>query len=713
MMFKRAKPIWLDGKDRSPNCHAGFFAFLPRAAEKSCTLRIACCTMYRIFINGTFFAYGPARGPEGFFRVDEREIGGLLNKGTNSLAIEVIGSNSDTFCTVDQPSFLTCEVLYDGDVQIYTDRKGSFSAKLCRERVVKAQRYSFQRGYYETYVFWPEYDKWCVDGIDTPEICAVSRVETKRYLPRRSPFPLFEKTPACKIVDVGRVAHRIPETYNRNDTYLNPGPSRTKFFPHGELECCVTDEAQEFTFLRDDVSPDFSAISELKLANGRYATLDMGCLLTGFLGFTIQAESDVVLYCLYDELLTNGDVDFLRAGCSNVLKLSFKSGETRFLAFDPVCFRYVKIVCVGGSCQLKDIHMREYRHPPVENRVCLPPENEKLLLIYNAAVETFRQNAVDLFMDCPGRERAGWLCDSFFTARVEKLLTGGSDIETDFLENFLLPDRYAHIPDGMFPMCYPADHGDGNYIPNWAMWLVLELEEYRQRVGNSHMTDLFRPKVESLLQYLSTYENADGLLEKLECWVFVEWSRANELTQDVNYPTNMLYAATLAAAGRLYDCKEWSAKADTLQEKLRERSFDGRFFVDNAVYKDGILKNSGESTEVCQYYAFFCGTATPEMYPEIWKTLVDEFGPKRRMENRYPEVAFANAFIGNYLRIECLMRYGLTEQVLEDVEGYFYRMAATTGTLWEKDSPDASCDHGFASHVVYWLGQMFGSMPVA
>ncbi len=36
-----------------------------------------------------------------------------------------------------------------------------------------------------------------------------------------------------------------------------------------------------------------------------------------------------------------------------------------------------------------------------------------LKAIYDAAVETFRQNALDVYMDCPTRERAGWLCDSF------------------------------------------------------------------------------------------------------------------------------------------------------------------------------------------------------------------------------------------------------------------------------------------------------------
>ena len=56
--------------------------------------------------------------------------------------------------------------------------------------------------------------------------------------------------------------------------------------------------------------------------------------------------------------------------------------------------------------------------------------------IFNAAVETFKQNTLDIYMDCPSRERAGWLCDSFFTARAEHYLTGASTVEKNFLENF-------------------------------------------------------------------------------------------------------------------------------------------------------------------------------------------------------------------------------------------------------------------------------------
>ncbi len=113
----------------------------------------------------------------------------------------------------------------------------------------------------------------------------------------------------------------------------------------------------------------------------------------------------------------------------------------------------------------------------------------------------------------------------------------------NFYENFLLPKRFAHLPEGMLPMCYPADHYDGVFIPNWALWFVVQLEEYLERSGNRQLVDALQPKVMRLLEYFRPFENSDGLLEKLESWVFVEWSAANKFVQDVNYPSNLLYMA--------------------------------------------------------------------------------------------------------------------------------------------------------------------------
>ena len=282
--------------------------------------------------------------------------------------------------------------------------------------------------------------------------------------------------------------------------------------------------------------------------------------------------------------------------------------------------------------------------------------------------------------------------------------TGNAKEEKLFLQNFLLPEKFPDIPDGMLPQCYPADFPDHSMIPNWAMWFVLEFDEYFARTGDRELVDAFRPRVMKLMDFFWKCRNEDGLLEKLPNTVFVEWSRSNALVKDVNYPTNMTWAYLLEVVARLYGVPAYAEEAEKVREIVRRQSWNGTFFVDRALrQKDGSLKPDTEATETCQYYAFFFGTATPESHPGLWKRLVEDFGPKRKQDNKWPAVAFSNAFIGNYLRFECLSKAGLSAQILDEAKGYFSFMAERTGTLWEHDAPTASCSHGFASHIAHVL----------
>jgi len=301
-------------------------------------------------------------------------------------------------------------------------------------------------------------------------------------------------------------------------------------------------------------------------------------------------------------------------------------------------------------------------------------------------------------MDCPTRERAGWLCDSYFTAQSAWYFTGDTIIEKVFLENFLLADEFPGIPEGMLPMCYPAEHADGNFIPQWAMWYVIQLEKYFERDPSADRYQ-FRRICYGLVHYFERFKNSDGLLEKLDKWNFVEWSMANEWVQDVNYPTNMIYSKMLKLIGTWFDDTELLEESEKLKQKITEQSFDGTFFVDNAIrQEDGSLKVTENRSEVCQYYAFFFNLANDdERFIESKNIILNVFGPHRKAKGLMPEIANANAFIGNYLRMEILLRWGKNRQVIEEIKDYFYVMAQTTGTLWEFDSIQGSLNHGFAS----------------
>jgi len=362
----------------------------------------------------------------------------------------------------------------------------------------------------------------------------------------------------------------------------------------------------------------------------------------------------------------------------------------------------LKLIAVEGECEIENIYLRDFANPE-SYKAHFTSSDERLNRLFAAGRETFRQNALDIFMDCPSRERAGWLCDSYFTARAGFDLCGNTLIEKNFIENFLLPEEFIDLPDGMLPMCYPADHPSGRFIPNWAMWFVVQLEEYLQRSSDRRTVDALEQKIMKLLKYFRKFQNNDGLLEKLESWVFVEWSKANDFVQDVNYPSNMLYAAALSAAGRMYNMPELLEEAEKIREVIRRQSFDGEFFVDNAVRKNGKLEIMRNRSEVCQYFAFYFDTADTEKHSNLWWNLCEKFGPERKQTREFPEIHQANSFVGNVVRLEILSRYGLCQQILDESIAYLLYMADRTGTLWENIDTRASCNHGFASHIVHIL----------
>ncbi len=698
--FEKAVPVWPLGRETEMNVTARFTACVKTGYEQV-LLRMTGSTVYRVFANGKLIAYGPARGPKFFHRVDELELTHLApftEKEETVLVFEVAGYNVNNYYTMDQPSFFCAEIIADNEVVAYTAPVGGMPCDIVTERVQKVQKYSFQRPFVEAWRMGAAY----AGSFDRMTIgrAPLAETEEKVYLPRRVPFPSLTVLPAVQLVGQGSITYNIPDRVWGSRSLDDISPIQ-KGYGKAELELHLSDDASTYVYHCEEMEAgEIPAV--ISLAKDRFATVKFNSNLTGFIGAHVVAKRHTTLVLTFDELL-DGDVNTWRMGCVNVLRYDLDAGEYNLLAMEPFTMQYLKYMVIDGEADISDIHLIEYAAPEkgfAEYR----SDNEKFMKIWEAAVQTYRQNAVDLYTDCPCRERAGWLCDSFWTARVEYALTGKCIVEKNFLENFLLPDSFECLPDGMFPMCYPSDHYNENYIPNWAMWLVMELREYLDRSGDREMIDAFRDKLYALVDFFKPYLNEDGLLENLDKWIFVEWSHANELVKGVNYPSNMLYAACLDAIGDMYGDEMLKRQAASMRETIRQQSFNGKFFVDQALRdENGKLYLQGDVTEVCQYYAFYCGTATKEDYPDLWNTLLCDFGPFRKENNKYPEVYFANAFIGNYLRLDMMAKNNDMKELLDNIEGYFYNMACMTGTLWENDSTVASLDHGFASHVIVWL----------
>lgn len=634
--------VWADVKGKK-NVRLFFELFLDNSCDE---LRLCAADYYRVVLDGKFVCFGPSRTAAGFTRCKKININGV-----KKITVEVEGYNVTCYsCDFQQP-FFGAEVLRNGEIVHSTDDFWCYKDKTVIEN---AMRYTTQRGFIEEFDFHNAQK----EVIDTYSVSAPTVIYDD-YDPcdyKSVEFAFLGKSPFN-----GFVRYEIPSFLKREDQQPKEG---------------------EF-----ELQKDF--LEEIKAGYTAY-DFSLERERTGFLRLDITASSDVKIFAIFEEIKPDGEWIYGRSGCNDFLIVKAPEGKRSVLSFEPYAFKFLKII-VKGEAEIRPT-LIAYENDRAD---CVNVKgDEKLVAVFNAAKNSFCQNALDIFTDCPGRERAGWLCDSYFTAKAELLFTGENKIEKSFLENIIIAST-PEIPHGMIPKCFPSEHRGGVYIPNWSMWFVIELYDYYLRTGDKLLIEKAKGKVYDLISFFDKYVNEYGLLEDLESWVFIEWSVSNdgEYLKGVNFPSNMLFAYMLECVNKLYKDEKLMQRAGKMRQEILKLSFDGNFFADNAIRSDGkLVRCDTHVSETCQYYALFFGFDCGRDYSEKIK---NEFGPLRK--DAYPNVGKSNMFIGNYLRFFWLCDIGEYDRVLTEMTEYFYSMASKTGTLWEHDSPKASCNHGFAS----------------
>lgn len=620
-------------------------------------LIIIAANFFQVYLDGKFCAYGPERTAAGFAREFEMDL-----QGVRQIRICVLAYNHPSYaCDLQLPYF---------GAEIYAKGKMSFTTQdfSCHEELCRAEempKFSAQRGSVEFY----DYTNSKIRILDIYE------VDAPQILSRSKDRCHYQK---CEFSFLGEgVFHgfdAVKKLMWQEKPYLQFGMSAF------DVQTKIVDRASAGEFYAYDYVLPVER--------------------TGFLELEIEAFDTTEMYAIFEEILVDGKWTFRRDSCNDFLGLIVEKGKRTFVSAEPYAVRYLKILTTK---KLK-ITPRLIAYENNEADCVNVEGDERFVKIFDAAKNTFRQNAVDIFTDCPGRERAGWLCDSYFMGITERLLTGDNKIEKKFLENIILADTSADVPQGMIPKCFPSEHTAWLYIPNWAMWFVLEVKSYFDRTGDRELVELAKEKIYLVVDFFKKYYNEYTLLENLESWIFIEWSICNEraYTKGVNIPSNILYAYTLGVISTLYNDDELAELSNTMRQSIVQLAFNGEFFIENLLRDESGLLTPCKNhiSETCQYYALFMGLCPNETFK---KKMVEEFGPSRRLS--YPEVGKSNVFIGYYLRLFYLCEIEEYDRAAEEILEIFTEMADKTGTLWEKVEATASCNHGFASMAAVFILQ--------
>ena len=682
--FKNAKPVFLKGKSLETNFQAGFQCFFTAEKTSDFVLNITASTLYRVYLNGEFIHYGPARAPHGYMRVDR--IGLKPEIGENILCVEVAGYNCPSFYTMNNPSFLQAEIFIDGVSAFYTGRDFKGIDFACR-REKRVLRYSYQRAFTEVWRLNDNFRLWLYKPAAHS---AIEETEVKlKFMERGFSLPDFSLYRDINSIGSGSVRH-IGKCKNTDKRFLNI---------NSEIKGFKTEECPDNVL--DDMNIEYGKPGVLKrtLCKNEYTLYSLGRNTTGFICSEITAAEDSVVYMVFSEQLTDGKIEcgLNKDDSLNIIKYDLKKGRYDLLeSFECYTFRFLAIVCLEGKVSPRLLSVREYAYPisGIENPF---PETKGIGEIIEAASQTFRQNTIDTFMDCPGRERGGYLCDGYFTALASKHLTGSLQCEKLFLENFLITSDFPDLPVGMLPMCYPGENIGKTAIPEWAMWFIVQLEAYGERGGE---TAKFKELVIKILDFFADYENSDGLLENLPYWNFVEWSDANNYTEGVNYPINMLYYKTLTAAYKMFGLKEFLTKSENVKSAVISQSYDGAYFHDHALRNSGgFMVVQPEKSAICQHEAFFfdlIDSADPD-YRDLKSKIINEFNKTVLPDDISPLAIF----IGYNIRMLLLNKFGEFGRNLREIQDLYTDMAETTGTLWEHTSAETgSLNHALNSCVI-------------
>ncbi|MBP5466634.1 MAG: hypothetical protein J6Y43_03625, partial [Clostridia bacterium] len=531
--------IWIKNDDGQMNIKVDFV--FETTVKGEIGIKVAAADVFRLSVNDKVIGYGPRRIGKGVSALNEYSI--TCTSDLTVIKIEVVSYKNDGYYIPIQNAFFAAEVICGGQVLAASS---AFTAYRDYGKEQKVLRYSLQRNFTESYRYPSDYVKQEVCEVNGNEICDCDL-----------PYPDFSFSEGREIE---RGSIKIKEKYDKFPLpFVFPLAKYMLQFKEYELESDVVDDLSAIEYYRDDA---------IDVSENYYRTFEFDYAMTGFISVEVEVESAADIYFVFDETMNTElfrfsekiyadyyhnsalPVYWHRLNTVNIVKYALKSGKCRLLTIEPYCLKFLRIIVVGKAT-VSNVRIVKYENADAfQNK---PDFKDKVLNeLYVAAQRTFAQCSVDWLIDCPSRERAAWLCDTYFSAKAERYLTGSNRIEKNTLNAFLtLPKEDYSIPEKMIPMCLYVNPFQKLYMPTWAMWFVMEIDDYLSRTGDKEFTDKFREKIYGLIEWFNGYVNEYGLLEDVDGQLFIEWSKANDFTAGVYFPAFMLFYKTLYAVYNL------------------------------------------------------------------------------------------------------------------------------------------------------------------
>jgi alpha-L-rhamnosidase len=339
---------------------------------------------------------------------------------------------------------------------------------------------------------------------------------------------------------------------------------------------------------------------------------------------------------------------------------------------------------------------------PFQQRARFSADDPALASIWDVGWRTARLDAHDTYMDTPYWERLQYVGDTRIQALISYAVAGDDRLARQAIESF----NDSRIPDGITRSRYPSSIPQ--IIPTFSLLWVGMVHDFWLYRDDPAFVQAQVPATRTVLDWFLQHQRADGLLDKLPWWVFVDWAEDfhdGEPPQDPNggsAPITLQFIEALRYAAQLEGVYGDAHRAQTYRAAITRAS-------------DGLRKLCWNSR-----FGLFADTPAQKHFSQhanilaVWLDLVPQAQQKALLtkvlsasdvgfkSDGLPPLSKATYYFRFYLA-RALEHAGMGDEYIRLLQPWRDMLALGLTTWAEQPEPTRSDSHAWSAHPNYDL----------
>ncbi|KAJ5638262.1 hypothetical protein N7490_008141 [Penicillium lividum] len=666
-------------------------------------LHFSADTRYKLFVNGTHIATGPARGSPLIWYYDTQDIAAQLDIGENEVEFVVLRyfASSRGGMPFERTALPGLTVI--GSVETATETVNLGSQQLWEARVDDSV--NFPTGLIDDVFLHINERVELMDSrpVLTPVpyniICRNGELSPWRLRPRAIPMPETQDI-SIKIVKFCESAIASEDwselvSQNRPLT-LQPGSSHVL-----ELQA----DEHSTAFLRW-VFKAVERASQVRL-NVTYSE-----------GYELEPPSYPYFRSKGDRLdASKGSI----IGPRDEVVLAVPDSED--LIYEPFWFRTFRVlrieITIGSEpVILVSFNGTQVNYPLAVKGTWENPEDPISKDIWDVSIRTLRNCMFDCYSDCPFYEQLQYSGDSRSVGLFHYLLSGDDRLMRQAITNFASSITPEGLTQSRFPSHVPQ------IVVGFPLYWILQVCDHHLFFGDTTYSRAFVPRIDGVLDFFDSHIDELGLVSGIpvDVWQYVDWVTtwgATDEHPDKGVPTSgrksnrhtyfsMLYAYVLRQAARLVrhvgrpgNADEYDSRAEALVSAIRKHCYDGEFFTDSTAD----VADNGAYSQHSQVFAVLSGAASPVDRERI---LMGSF-----KNPRFSKCSYVMRFY--LLRALAIAGDDAYNNLWHEMWAPWRGMLANNMSTWEEDDVRQRSDcHAWGSVPIYeYCTEVAGITPIA